>query len=413
MEASSSTVLNSTSGHEPVTNDLFHKAEQTLKYLQQLETTLPLFQKLNDDLTLIDQQAIKFRQFKDVVILGTGGSSLGGQAITALQSNEGPHLHFLDNIDADTFSKVLKKLSPQDTGVIAISKSGNTAETLIQLLTCLDLLQGLMLKDHFLVVSEPGANAIREIAAYLDLPTLDHPNDIGGRFSAFTVVGMLPALIAGIDGKSLRLGAYEVLSNLRHATVHDCPSLIGALTQLALYNQGINQSVLITYCDRLQLLVSWFCQLWAESLGKKNKAGQPQGTTPIKAVGATDQHSQLQLYLDGPRNKFFTVITLAKQHALPSVQTKHYQHPALTSLHDKTMGELMIAEQRATIDTLRSNNCPVRELKMESLTPKNLGSLMMQFILETLAAAHLLDINPFDQPAVETGKKLALKYLND
>jgi glucose-6-phosphate isomerase len=257
------------------------------------------------------------------------------------------------------------------------------------------------------------SNAIREIAVYLELPTLDHPNDIGGRFSAFTVVGMLPALIAGIDVKSLRLGAYEVLSNLRHATIHDCPPLIGALTQLSLYKQGVNQSVLITYCDRLQLLVSWYCQLWAESLGKKNKAGQSQGTTPIKAVGATDQHSQLQLYLDGPRDKFFTVLTLAKQHPLPPVQTNHFHHAALTSLHGKTMGELMIAEQRATIDTLRLNNCPVRELKMESLTPKNLGALMIQFILETLAAAHLLEIDPFDQPAVEAGKKLALKYLND
>lgn len=392
---------------------LLAKAEQTLKYLQQLETTLPLFQKLNDDLTLIEQQAIKFQSFKNVVILGTGGSSLGGQAITALQENEGPKLHFLDNIDAYTFSKVLKKLTLKDTGVIAISKSGNTAETLIQLLTCLNTWQDLSIKDHFLIVSEPGENAIREVTNSLNIPTLDHPNDIGGRFSAFTVVGMLPALIAGIDGKSLRLGAHEVLSHLQHATIQDCAPLIAALTQIALHKQGVNQSVLITYCDRLQLLVSWFCQLWAESLGKKNKDGHPQGTTPIKAVGATDQHSQLQLYLDGPRDKFFTVLTLAKQYSLAHIQTHQFQHSALTSLDNKSMGDLMIAEQRATIDTLRSNHCPVRELKMESLTPKNLGALMMQFILETLAVAHLLEVNPFDQPAVEEGKLLALKHLND
>ena len=387
------------------------QAEQTLYYLQQLVTTLPLFKQLNDDLTLIKKKADHFRQFKDVVILGTGGSSLGGQAITALQESLSPRLHFLDNIDAHTFANTIQNVSPSQTGVIAISKSGNTAETLMQLLTCIDIWQDTPLAHHFLVVSEPGENAIREIATKFSLPTLDHPDDVGGRFSAFTVVGMLPAFIAGIDGHSLRQGARDVLANLQGATVHDCPALVGALTQASLYRQGVNQSVLFTYCDRLQLLASWYCQLWAESIGKKNSAGHPQGTTPIKAAGATDQHSQLQLYLDGPRDKFFTVLTLTQQHALKSVQTGFFQQPALTTLHNKTMGQLMIAEQKATIDTLKLNNCPLRELKLEQLTPKSLGSLMMHFILETLAMAYLLEVNPFDQPAVEQGKKLALEYL--
>ena len=387
------------------------KAEQTLRYLQQLVTTLPLFKRLNDDLTLVKKQADHFRQFKDIIILGTGGSSLGGQAITALQESSTPRLHFLDNIDAYTFDKVIKSVSPAHTGVIAISKSGNTAETLMQLLTCLDVWQGTPLDHHFLIVSEPGENAIREVATKFSLPTLDHPNHIGGRFSAFTVVGMLPAFIAGIDGQSIIQGAGDVLENLQEATIHDCPSLVGALTQASLYKQGVNLSVLFTYCNRLQLLASWYCQLWAESVGKKNAAGQHQGTTPIRATGATDQHSQLQLYLDGPRDKFFTVLTLTQQHPLQPVQADSFQHPALTTLHNKTMGQLMIAEQKATIDTLRLNNCPLRELKLDQLTPKSLGSLMMHFILETLAMAHLLDVNPFDQPAVEQGKKLALEYL--
>ena len=153
------------------------KAEQTLQYLQQLVTTLPLFKRLNDDLTLVKKQANHFRQFKDVIILGTGGSSLGGQAITALQESSTTRLHFLDNIDAYTFDKVIKNISPGNTGVIAISKSGNTAETLMQLLTCLDVWQGTPLDHHFLIVSEPGGNAIREVATKFSLPTLNHPND--------------------------------------------------------------------------------------------------------------------------------------------------------------------------------------------------------------------------------------------
>ncbi|RZI45640.1 glucose-6-phosphate isomerase [Candidatus Finniella inopinata] len=394
------------------TNPLSQKAQQTLEYLQKLVTTLPLFQRLTDDMTAIQEKADHFRQFQDVLILGTGGSSLGGQAITALQESASPKLHFLDNIDAHTFADVLKTVSPHKTGVIAISKSGNTAETLMQLLTCLKVWDETPLAHHFLIVSEPGQNAIREVASKFSLPTLDHPDDIGGRFSAFTVVGMLPAFIAGIDGQSLRQGALDVLANLKEATVHDSPALVGALTQFSLCQQHVNQSVLFTYCDRLQLLASWYCQLWAESVGKKNAIGLAQGTTPIRAAGATDQHSQLQLYLDGPRDKFFTVLTLAQQHSLDSAQADFFDHPALTTLHNKTMGQLMIAEQMATIDTLKANNCPVRELKLEQLTPRSLGSLMMHFILETLAMAHLLEVNPFDQPAVEQGKKLALDYLS-
>ncbi len=387
------------------------KGEETLRYLQGLLSTLPLFQRLHDDLEVIEYQAQRYQNFDDILILGTGGSSLGGQALTALRQTSSPRLHFLDNIDASTFDHALKKISLARTGVIAISKSGNTAETLMQLLTCFHFWKGLDLTQHFLIVSEPGNNAIRELAAALYLPTLDHPHDVGGRFSVFTVVGMLPSFIAGVDGREVRVGALEVLSGLSQATVGNCSPLIAAMMQESLQKQGVNQSVFFTYCDRLQKLACWYSQLWAESLGKKDSNGQSHGTTPLQATGATDQHSQLQLYLEGPRNKFFTVLTLSQQHVLPKVEASSYHHPALLSLHDKTMGDLMIAEQRATIDTLRLNNCPVRELAIKNLTPKNMGALMMNFILETLAMAHLLKVNPFDQPAVEGGKHLALKYL--
>jgi glucose-6-phosphate isomerase len=392
-------------------NKVWEKAENAFNYLKGLPSSLPLLRDLNTDLTDIKAQAKRYQKFDDVIILGTGGSSLGGQAILALRETETPRIHFLDNIDAYTFDKKIKNLDRKKTGVIAISKSGNTAETLMQLLTCIDLWQGHSLSDHFLIVSENADNAIREIARKYTLPCLDHPKDIGGRFSAFTVVGILPALIAGIDAEALRKGAEETVDMLRASTLQYCGPLIGAALQVAFYRQGINQHVLFVYSDRLRLLSNWFCQLWAESIGKKGPEDKGLGTTPISALGAVDQHSQLQLYLAGPRDKFFTFVTLEDQYPLKALSLEGFDHPAIMSLNGKTMGELMIAEQKATIDTMRNQKCPLRQLQIKKLDATNLGALMMHFILETIAAAHLLQVDPFDQPAVEEGKILALKYL--
>jgi glucose-6-phosphate isomerase len=151
--------------------------------------------------------------------------------------------------------------------------------------------------------------------------------------------------------------------------------------------------------------------LWAESIGKRDSQGARKGSTPVRALGAVDQHSQLQLYLDGPQDKFFTFLTLRQQEETLPISSSQFQHPALMSLDGKTMGQLMNAEQRATLDTLRAQGAPVREIAINTLTETDLGELMMHFILETLAAAFLLKVNPFDQPAVEDGKKRALAYL--
>lgn len=390
---------------------IHQKAEKTLAFLKDLPSTLPLIKRLNDDLTEIEAKAQYFKEFDDVIILGTGGSSLAGQAITALRTTIAPRLHFLDNIDAYTFSKTLEKIDKTKTGVIAISKSGNTAETLMQLLTCIQIWNESDIKKQFLIVSENTDNAIREVAKKYDIPCLDHPNDVGGRFSAFTVVGMLPALIASMDVKEFRQGAIETIEMLKTANLENCAPLIGASIQTAFAKQNINQSVMFVYCDRLQLFANWYCQLWAESLGKTNRQNIASGTTPVRALGAVDQHSQLQLYLGGPKDKFFTFITLENQTKLPALSLIDFKHAAIMTLNGKKMGDLMVAEQRATIDTMRAQNRPLRQLQINQLDIANLGALMMHFILETIAAAELQEVNPFDQPAVEDGKKLALEYL--
>ena len=390
---------------------VWQRAEKALDYLKGLPTSLPLLKRLDDNLGDIEAKAKHFQGYEDVLILGTGGSSLAGQAITALRETTSPRLHFLDNIDAHTFSGILQKIDQKKTGVIAISKSGNTVETLMQLLTCIQVWDQNKLKEQFLIVSEAADNAIRKVASKYQIPCLDHPNDVGGRFSAFTVVGLLPALIAGVDAKAFRKGAIETVGTLRASTLQDCAPLIGATLQVAFSKQGVNQSVLFAYCDRLQIFSSWYCQLWAESLGKKTDAGIPSGTTPVRALGTVDQHSQLQLYLGGPKDKFFTFLTLDDQEPLPALSAAGFDHPVIMTLNGKKMGDLMIAEQRATIDTMRTQSCPLRQLQLKKLDATNLGALMMHFILETIAAAHLLEVNPFDQPAVEDGKILALEYL--
>jgi glucose-6-phosphate isomerase len=392
---------------------LLPAAPQTQAYLRGLGDSLPLFLQLQSDNFLDDLDAAvrRFQAFDDILVLGTGGSSLGGQALLCLKDpySPSPRLHFLDNIDPHTFERLLPTLEIQKTGIIAISKSGNTAETLMQLLTCLPLwktaLSQASLKNNVIIVSEPQDNAIRQLAAVYDLPCLDHPTDIGGRFAVFTVVGMLPALIVGIDGKAVRQGAREILEG---TLTQECPALLGAVAHKVLSATGITQTVLMPYCDRLRMFTLWFRQLLAESIGKDGK-----GITPLQALGTVDQHSQLQLYLDGPRDKLFTIITLnhstGKNHKI--TLAPGLKHPALDLFQGKVMGDLMMAEQNATINTLRRHDCPTRVIHLETLNAKTLGGLMMHFILETLALAHLWNVNPFNQPAVEEGKILAQQYL--
>lgn len=383
-----------------------------LGYLQKLRGELPLFKLIDQDGNIAALEAIAADirgSYKDVIILGTGGSSLGGQSLYALAATSSPRLHFHDNIDPDTFTKLFTTINPETTKIIAISKSGNTAETLMQLLVCIQhwQKQDLEIKNHFLIITEPGQNAIREVADCYNCQALDHPTDIGGRFAVFTLVGLLPALIAGLSAHKIHKGARQVLDEITNSKEpEDCKPLLGALLQKALLAQNIDQAVVMPYVDRLAIFAMWYRQLWAESLGKNGK-----GSTPIRAVGTVDQHSQLQLYLDGPKDKFFTVITMEHAGDHFKIQDGNFNHNALTIFNGKTMGQLMQAEQQATIDTLANNNCPTRVLHLSHLDEEAMGGLMMHYIVETLAMAHLLEVNPFDQPAVEESKVLTRHYL--
>lgn len=385
--------------------------------------SLPLLRlpEARDDLAACEKlSAHLLKDTSNLVLLGTGGSSLGAQALAQMADKyrpiglprEGaPRFHFLDNLDPFAMDAVLGQLDLRTTRFLVISKSGNTAETMSQALSVIAALEaaggGKYMKHHFGVITEPGDRAVRRLAAQYDIPVADHPPGVGGRYSVLSSVGMVPAYCLGIDAAALRTGAAAVLAPvLAGAAPANVPAAVGAALNIACENRlGAKIQIVMPYGDRLERFAMWHRQLWAESLGKQGK-----GTTPIAALGPVDQHSQLQLYLAGPRDKFYTVMTQGLAGQGPRIVSAD---PELAYLNGRTIGDLADAEQRATLDTLIANRRPVRAIDVPRLDAQTLGGLFMHFMLETIIAAHLLGVDPFDQPAVEEGKILAKKYLGE
>jgi len=353
------------------------------------------------------------QQSQTVLILGMGGSSLGGQTLlglAALDEARSPRVIFMENLDGHTFSQRLKSLELDQTTIIAISKSGKSTETAMQVFALIAAFRTAGLQDQiaqrFLFITGPDANPLRDLAAETNIPILDHDPDLGGRYSVFSSVGMLPALIMGLDASALRTGAQSVLFDLMDN--ENCEPACGAamLASMAEEN-GRATSVFMPYADRLAQLGPWYVQLAAESLGKDGK-----GLTPISARGPRDQHSILQLFLDGPNDKVFTIIKHRCPHDGPQVfgelVSEEFPH-----LAGKTMGQLVAAEAHAMTITLMNQHRPVRIIETDAIDEMSMGALMMHFMLETIILGHMLGVNPFDQPAVEEGKQLAVKYLQD
>lgn len=388
---------------------------------QKRDGSLPLLAlpASRDDIPTIEARAAYHRERAErVVLLGTGGSSLGGQALYALaDSGFGPsggatQLHFLDNVDPHTFDHLFRAADLARTDFVVVSKSGGTAETLTQFLVCLaevvDAVGAERAPDHFTVITEPGDSPLRRLARQWGMTILDHDPGIGGRFSVLSLVGLLPAAIAGLDPAAVREGAHAVLHQTLAATKPTASDpAVGAAINVGLWRErGVGASVLMPYVDGLGWLAMWYRQLWAESLGKDGR-----GTLPVNALGTVDQHSQLQLYLAGPRDKLFTVVLAAVAGTGRVVDVELAADPALDYLAGRTMGDLLDAEGRATAETLIQNGCPVRLIRIGRLDEGAMGALMMHYMLETIVAAHLLGVDPFDQPAVEEGKILTREFM--
>ena len=373
-----------------------------------------------DDLEALAPLAREFRRFEHVVVLGIGGSSLGGQTLCALADRGfgpepgAPRLHFIENIDPASFEARLQSIDLARTGAIVISKSGGTPEPLTQFMILLEGLRRSLGRksaaERCLALTERKDNPLRRLAERESIRLIDHDLGIDGRFSVLSNVGVLPALIAGLDAEALRRGAAAALSETLSAqTPRAAPAALGAAVSVGLAElHNLRATVLMPYADQLAPFGLWFRQLWAESLGKSGK-----GTTPIRALGAADQHSQLQLYLDGPADKMFTMVMLDRAGMGERVSADLAGDPELAYLAGRAMGDLMEAEQRATADSLMQRGRPTRVIRLDRLDEERLGVLLMHFMLETLIAADLFGVPAFGQPAVEQGKLMARRFLGE
>jgi glucose-6-phosphate isomerase len=411
-------------------DDALARSAEALDWLRarHADGTLPLLRlpAARDDLAPIRDAADRLSAgATDVVILGTGGSSLGGQTLAQLAGHgvaglgllrDGPRLHFMDNLDGDTYGALLAKLPLATSRFVAISKSGGTAETLMQTIAALAAMKAAGLEaripELFLGLTEPAKQGKRNgLRALLDahrVAMLDHDTGVGGRFSVLTNVGLLPAAVLGLDIAAIRGGAASALAPvLERRPPPEVPAAVGAALSVALATTRHKSiSVMLAYADKLERFTRWYVQLWAESLGKDGK-----GTTPVAALGPVDQHSQLQLFIAGPRDKLITVVTTSAAGRGPRMTADLAQLCGEGDFAGKTMGDLAAAEGRATAETLAKNGCPVRTIHVETIDEASLGELLMHFMLETIIAARLLGVDPFDQPAVEEGKVLAKRYL--
>lgn len=349
----------------------------------------------------------------DVAVLGIGGSSLGGQALKALaRPGRVPRVSFHDNPDPWSWQESLDAFDLKTTRFVVISKSGGTAETMFQALTAADALEraggGKWLKHHFVAVTERKKSALADFAEGIGAPVLDHPPGIGGRYSVLSVVGILPALLMGLDVVALRAGAKAALEAALATDGEANAPLAGAALHHALSKAGrLNHTVLWNYADRLATLAAWWRQLWAESLGKDGK-----GAAPVGAVGPVDQHSQLQLFRDGPNDALYTIVAADTRGVGPVAPSERADALGLRYLAGRHMGDLVEAEALATAQTLSRNGRPVRRIRVPRVDERSMGALMMHFMLETVLMGRLMGVDPFDQPGVDEGKILAREYLS-
>jgi glucose-6-phosphate isomerase len=389
------------------------KADAALVWLKQQASGKSLellgIPSRTDDLKAAQKVAAGIKGVKTVAVLGIGGSSLGGQALTALAKKPGVEFH--DNPDPFSWDAALRRFDLKKTHFIAISKSGGTAETLMQVLTGAEALKKAgvkSLKKHFTIITEPKKSALAHFADGIGAARLDHPMGVGGRYSVLTVVGVLPAILMGIDVKALRAGAGSVLAGALAASgAGEVPAAQGAALHHALSVENkLATTILWPYADRLAVFGGWWRQLWAESLGKDGK-----GSTPVSVLGPVDQHSQLQLFRDGPGNALFTILTVDTKGRGATVPRAAAKSLKLDYLAGKKLGDLVAAESRSTAQTLSRNGRPVRILHVPEVSPFNMGALMMHFMLETIIMGKLMGVDPFDQPGVEEGKVLARQFL--
>jgi glucose-6-phosphate isomerase len=369
--------------------------------------------------------------FEALVVVGIGGSSLGARAIadallgpfwnelSAEEREHFPRLYFLENVDPDTTTALLDRLDLRKTLFNIVSKSGSTAETMAQYLVIerrlREVLDEQTLSGHLLFTTDPKSGALRQLAGERGIPALEVPPNVGGRFSVLSSVGLLPAGVVGMDLAELLAGAAEMDERCRAEELEENPAgLFATLLHAAHMESGRGTHVFMPYGDRLRTLGLWFQQLWAESLGKAHdRQGKivNVGPTPIAALGAVDQHSLLQLLMEGPDDKVVCFLRVESRPDPVAIPMSHPEIGALAYLGGHTLDELLETERKATAEALRRSGRPSLTISLDRVDARGLGGLFMLFQIATAYAGELYGVDPFDQPGVELGKVLTYGML--
>jgi glucose-6-phosphate isomerase len=387
---------------------------------------LPADRRLADSVTTFARSASG--KFDDVVVLGIGGSALGPIAIrtallapnwnslTATERGNQPRLHVLDNVDPRTIEALLRRLDLSRTLFVVTSKSGGTAETMAQYLVVrgrLDALLGDRAAEHLVFITDPKSGALRPLSAVEKIAALDIPPAVGGRYSVLTPVGTLPAALVGVDVGAMLEGAGDMAARCEADTLDANPAAVYATLQHAAdVKRGRHIHVFMPYSDPLRDMADWFVQLWAESLGKHRAPGDAGfGPTPLAALGATDQHSQVQLFMEGPPDKTITFLTVTKGEADVAIPKIHAGVKDLAYLGGHRLGELLDVEQRATAGALARRGRPNMTIALDAVDAWHLGALFMFLECATIHAAMLYGVDPLNQPGVELGKQFTYAML--
>ncbi len=354
----------------------------------------------------------------DFIHAGIGGSALGPMAVqkalnhpyyNQLTDRGGPRIHFAENTDPASLSAILDVADPENTWINAVTKSGSTAETMANFLVVRGFLENALgdgFREHTVFTTDPEEGFLNEISARDDIKTLPIQQNVGGRFSVLTPVGLLPAAVAGIDVDALLAGAAQCVDEVNEQGAEH-PAVLGAAMHYLMDTaRGRNVRVMMAYADSLERIAAWFVQLWAESLGKDGK-----GSTPHGAVGTTDQHSQVQLYMEGPQDKVIEIVQVENHPRDLDIPKAYEDIEGVGYLGGHTMAELLNVECDATQKALTEAGRPNCTIKLGDVSAENIGYLFQALEVQTAISGSLYGVNAFNQPGVEAGKNITYEKM--
>src|SRR5208283_72680 len=411
-----SNLLQDSIGHNGLTKEDFNNVRRTAlnDLLNQEQYPENAFLTLPDTAYAENASAIKEMgsyagRFDNFILLGIGGSALGPRSILeALRPFHNftgrPRVFIYDNVDPLTLKNILELVDLGRTVINVITKSGSTAETMASFMILWQQMKDQSLKpeEHLIITTDPAKGNLRKIVNDYGLRSLPVPPGVGGRYSVLSPVGLFPAETIGIDSDALLKGARDIHSSCMNPDIWQNPAYLAA-SGLYLLQQTRNRdiTVIIPYADRLKAFSEWFCQLWAESLGKDGK-----GLTPYPSTGTTDQHSQLQLWMEGPQDKVVVFLAVEDYGTDINVASVFEDMEGLNYLAGHTLTELIKTEQEASEIALSKNGRPSLTITVPGIDAYHLGQLFHFFELVTAITGILIGINPFNQPGVEEGKNL-------